>query len=66
MQHHNFVHMMKCNRSGHFNRSMRNKADKLGMSLSEHSLNTGVIRKNGVRIFNGTPLPVFSERDIFR
>jgi DNA polymerase lambda len=52
--------------SGHFNRSMRSKADKLGMSLSEHSLNTGVIRKNGVKIFNGTPLPVFSERDIFK
>lgn len=58
-----------------------------GMSLSEHSLNAGVIRKvtdndcqqsrrcycslflnvqNGIKIFEGTPLPVFSEEDVFR
>lgn len=52
--------------SAHYNRSLRSKADKLGMSLSEHSLNTGVIRKNGVKVFNGTPLPVFSEEDVFK
>jgi DNA polymerase lambda len=52
--------------SGHFNRSIRSKADKLGMSLSEHSLNIGVIRKNGVKVFEGTPVPVFSERDVFK
>lgn len=52
--------------SGHMNRSMRSKADKMGMSLSEHALCTGVIRKNGVKIFDGTPLPVTCERDVFR
>jgi DNA polymerase lambda len=36
--------------SGHFNRSIRSKADKLGMSLSEHSLNIGVIRKVSLSI----------------
>ena len=52
--------------SGHFNRSMRSKAEKMGMSLSEHSLNTGVIRKDGVKVFEGVPVPVFSEEDIFK
>lgn len=63
------------------------------MSLSEHSLNAGVVRKvilsctlflhlfslsppppicllssiqNGVKVFEGTPLPVFSEADVFK
>jgi DNA polymerase lambda len=36
------------------------------MSLSEHSLNVGVIRKNGVKVFEGTPVPVFSEEDVFK
>lgn len=56
------------------------------MSLSEHALCTGVIRKvrltlvilleshlptnalvqNGVKIFEGTSLPVTCERDVFR
>ena len=51
--------------SDYFNRSMRLLAKKNGMSLSEHSLNTGVIRKGGEKIFEGTPLPVFSEKDVF-
>ncbi|XP_019849408.1 PREDICTED: DNA polymerase lambda-like isoform X1 [Amphimedon queenslandica] len=52
--------------SGHFNRSLRSRADKMGMSLSEHSLNAGVVRKNGVKVFEGTPLPVFTEADVFK
>ena len=51
--------------SDYFNRSMRLLAKKNGMSLSEHSLNTGVIRKGSEKIFDGTPLPVFSEKDVF-
>lgn len=51
--------------SGHFNRSMRKKADTMGMSLSEHALCSGVIRKKGVKIFDGTPLPVTCEKDVF-
>lgn len=30
--------------SAHFNRSMRHLAGKMNMSLSEHSLNKGVVR----------------------
>ena len=51
--------------SDYFNRSMRLLAKKNGMSLSEHSLNKGVIRKGSEKIFEGTPLPVFTERDVF-
>ena len=51
--------------SDYFNRSMRLLAKNNGMSLSEHSLNTGVVRRGGEKIFEGTPLPVFSEKDVF-
>ena len=51
--------------SDYFNRSMRLLAKKNGMSLSEHSLNKGVIRKGTEKIFEGTPLPVFTEKDVF-
>ena len=51
--------------SDYFNRSMRQLAKNNGMSLSEHSLNTGVVRKGSEKIFEGTPLPVFSEKDVF-
>ena len=51
--------------SDYFNRSMRLLAKNNGMSLSEHSLNTGVVHKGGEKIFEGTPLPVFSEKDVF-
>lgn len=52
--------------SDYFNRSARLLAKKNGMSLSEKSLNTGVIRQGGEKVFEGTPLPVFSEKDIFK
>ena len=51
--------------SDYFNRSMRLLAKKNGMSLSEHSLNKGVIHKGSEKIFEGTPLPVFTENDVF-
>ena len=51
--------------SDYFNRSMRLLAKKNGMSLSEHSLNKGVIRKGSEKIFEGTPLPIFTEKDVF-
>ncbi|XP_072177426.1 DNA polymerase lambda-like isoform X1 [Diadema setosum] len=52
--------------SGHFNRSMRALAKKKGMSLSEHALRTGVVRRGNEKIHEGIPLPVNSEEDIFR
>ena len=51
--------------SDYFNRSMRLLAKKNGMSLSEHSLNTGVVRRGSEKIFEGTLLPVFNEKDVF-
>ncbi|CAB4004769.1 DNA polymerase lambda-like, partial [Paramuricea clavata] len=52
--------------SDYLNRSMRLLARKKGMSLSEHSLNTGVVRKGQERLVEGTPLPVFNEKDVFQ
>ncbi|CAH1795935.1 unnamed protein product [Owenia fusiformis] len=51
--------------SAHFNRSCRNLAIAKGMSLSEHSLNTGVIRSHGEKINKGTPLPTPTEESVF-
>ena len=51
--------------SDYFNRSMTLLAKKNEMSLSEHSLNTGVVRRGSEKIFEGTPLPVFNEKDVF-
>jgi DNA polymerase lambda len=55
--------------SGHYNRSMRLLARKSGMSLSQHSLNTGVIRhpKHAeVKLSDGQPLVTQTEEDVFR
>ncbi|XP_048744218.2 DNA polymerase lambda-like isoform X2 [Ostrea edulis] len=52
--------------SAHLNRSLRLLAKKSGMSLSEHSLNTGVIRKGNEKIFEGTPLPTPTEESVFK
>eukprot|EP00048_Salpingoeca_helianthica_P001388 m.48900 g.48900 ORF g.48900 m.48900 type:complete len:329 (+) comp11429_c0_seq2:763-1749(+) len=53
--------------SGHFNRSMRLFANKRGMSLSQHSLNTGIFRdKRNEKINDGVPLPAATEEDVFR
>lgn len=37
-----------------------------GMSLSEHALRTGVIRRGKDKIHEGSPLLVTSEEDIFK
>ncbi|KAL4232230.1 hypothetical protein ACF0H5_009804 [Mactra antiquata] len=51
--------------SAHFNRSLRHLAKKMGMSLSEHSLNTGVVRHGSEKIYEGTPLPTPTEESVF-
>ena len=36
-----------------------------GMSLSEHALRTGVVRNGAVKVHEGIPLTVNSEKDVF-
>ncbi|KAM9197815.1 DNA polymerase lambda isoform 1-T1 [Dugong dugon] len=53
--------------SAHFNRSMRALAKTKGMSLSEHSLSTAVVRDtHGLKVGPGRVLPTPTEKDIFR
>lgn len=52
--------------SAHFNRSMRHLAGKMNMSLSEHSLNAGVVRSRGEKVNKGTPLPTPTEESVFK
>ena len=35
------------------------------MSLSEHALRTGVVRSGAVKVHEGMPLTVNSEKDVF-
>ncbi|EDO35929.1 predicted protein [Nematostella vectensis] len=51
--------------SDHFNRSIRLLAKKNGMSLSNHALKTGVVRKDGAKIYDGSTVTVNSERELF-
>lgn len=50
--------------SAHFNRSLRHLAKKKGMSLSEHSLNVGVVRNGSEKVFEGTPVPTPTEASV--
>ncbi|XP_060066697.1 DNA polymerase lambda-like [Ylistrum balloti] len=50
--------------SAHFNRSLRHLAKKKGMSLSEHSLNVGVVRNGSEKVFEGTPVPTPTEESV--
>ncbi|XP_033756998.1 DNA polymerase lambda-like [Pecten maximus] len=50
--------------SAHFNRSLRHLAKKKGMSLSEHSLNAGVVRNGSEKVFEGTPVPTPTEASV--
>ncbi|KAF7689444.1 DNA polymerase lambda [Silurus meridionalis] len=52
--------------SAHFNRSMRALAKTKSMSLSEHSLNAGVVRNRGVKVVPGFPLSTPTERAVFK
>ncbi|CAF1463730.1 unnamed protein product [Adineta steineri] len=49
-----------------FNRSMRALAHRYNMYLSQHRLNTGVIRKDNSKINTGTPLYTPTEESIFK
>ncbi|XP_029545231.1 DNA polymerase lambda [Salmo trutta] len=51
--------------SAHFNRSMRALAKTKRMSLSEHSLNSDVLRQGSLKVYGGTPLPTLTEKDVF-
>uniref|UniRef100_A0A674EQW5 DNA-directed DNA polymerase n=1 Tax=Salmo trutta TaxID=8032 RepID=A0A674EQW5_SALTR len=51
--------------SAHFNRSMRALAKTKHISLSEHSLNSDVLRKGCLKVYGGTPLPRLAEKDVF-
>lgn len=51
--------------SAHFNRSLRHLAKKMGMSLSEHSLNKGVVRHGAEKVYEGTPVSTPSEESVF-
>ncbi|XP_074647174.1 DNA polymerase lambda-like isoform X2 [Tubulanus polymorphus] len=52
--------------SAHFNRSLRHMCKKLGMSLNEHSLNVGVVRKDGEKINPGRKVPTPTEESVFK
>jgi DNA polymerase lambda len=51
--------------SAHFNRSMRLLASKTGMSLSEHSLSSGIMRSGREKLNAGTVIPTPTEESIF-
>ncbi|KAM9325049.1 DNA polymerase lambda [Gastrophryne carolinensis] len=51
--------------SAHFNRSMRALAKTKDMSLSEHSLNEGVVRNRSLKVGTGHPLATPTEKHVF-
>ncbi|CAL4114904.1 unnamed protein product [Meganyctiphanes norvegica] len=51
--------------SAHFNRSMRLLAIKMGMSLSEHGLRSGIVRQGREKLSTGKLLPTPTEASIF-
>ena len=51
--------------SAHFNRSMRLLATKMGMSLSEHSLVTNVVRHKREKMNEGVALDTPTEESVF-
>ena len=51
--------------SAHFNRSMRLLASKMGMSLSEHALKSGIVRSGREKINDGCVIPTPTEESVF-
>ncbi|XP_041370367.1 DNA polymerase lambda-like [Gigantopelta aegis] len=52
--------------SAHFNRSLRHLCKKQNMSLNEHALRTGVVRKGTEKIFEGTKILTPTEESVFK
>ncbi|GFS00555.1 DNA polymerase lambda [Elysia marginata] len=52
--------------SAHFNRSLRHLCKKQNMSLNEHALKQGVVRKGKEKIHEGTIIPTPTEEDVFK
>lgn len=52
--------------SAHFNRSLRHLCKKQNMSLNEHALKKGVVRKGKEKIHEGTIIPTPTEEDVFK
>ncbi|XP_070001666.1 DNA polymerase lambda-like [Penaeus vannamei] len=53
-------------KSCEWRRSMRLLAIKMGMSLSEHGLRTGIIRQKGEKLTKGQLLHTPTEESIFK
>uniref|UniRef100_A0A8C8MLW8 DNA polymerase n=1 Tax=Oncorhynchus tshawytscha TaxID=74940 RepID=A0A8C8MLW8_ONCTS len=51
--------------SAHFNRSMRALAKAHVFCLSEHSLNSDMLRQGSLKVYGGTPRPTLTEKDFF-
>ncbi|XP_059160056.1 DNA polymerase lambda-like [Physella acuta] len=51
--------------SAHFNRSLRHLCKTQHMSLNEHALKAGVVRKGAEKLFEGTIIPTPSEKSVF-
>ncbi|RUS73023.1 hypothetical protein EGW08_019209 [Elysia chlorotica] len=52
--------------SAHFNRSLRHLCKKQNMSLNEHALKQGVVRKGAEKIYEGTVVPTPTEESVFK
>ncbi|GFO08504.1 DNA polymerase lambda [Plakobranchus ocellatus] len=52
--------------SAHFNRSLRHLCKKQNMSLNEHALKYGVVRKGAEKIHEGTIIPTPTEESVFK
>ncbi|KAH9510309.1 hypothetical protein Btru_042723 [Bulinus truncatus] len=51
--------------SAHFNRSLRHLCKTQNMSLNEHALKIGVVRKGKEKIYEGTVVPTPTEESVF-
>jgi len=51
--------------SAHFNRSLRHLCKKHHMSLNEHALKSGVVRKGSEKLYEGAVISTPTERSVF-